>query len=170
MSNGPHNQTDMHRNASAPLATTAAWMSLALATIGSGIGGCVSNGRAPEVSEPSRTTSVDAHPLRAHYELSGGGMVDVLKPFGGETYMAVVNIRGPYPEVGSWAHNVGRDEFVYVTAGQLSVWIDEQALMLREGDTCTFSDGSWYRIEGNGSCVVLVKDAPGGKTQVGPRE
>ena len=100
------------------------------------------------------------------YALSGGGTVTVYKPFGDESYVAIVNNAGRYPEIGTIAHNIGREEFVIVLEGTLLVERNNQRMTLHQGETVSIPDDSRYTIEGTGRALVIVRDQIGGRTEI----
>lgn len=105
-------------------------------------------------------------PTRTKYDLSGGSTVEVHKVFGDEIYFALVDSKGPYPEPGKQSKNVGRNEFIVVLSGEITVWINGVEHKLTEGQTALVKDGDTYRLDGVGKVLVLVNDKDGGKTEV----
>lgn len=104
----------------------------------------------------------------ARYELSGGGVVTVLKPFGSSVYGAVVHMAGRYPDPGQVAHNVARDEYIFVLDGEFEITLNGRKSRLLTNSEILVSANSSYFIEGAGRCLVLVKDGQGGNTELRP--
>jgi quercetin dioxygenase-like cupin family protein len=100
------------------------------------------------------------------YILDGGGKVVVHKPFGEEVYSAVVAMDGEYPGSGLIAHDEGRAEFIYVLDGAFEVKINGELHLVKCGENILIEDGDSYSISGNGRCMVLVHDQPGGETKI----
>lgn len=100
------------------------------------------------------------------YQLSGGGVVTVHKPFGGEHYVAVVEQKGRYPEGGKMARNQKRSEYSVVLDGTFSYSVDGKQSKLKSGDSILVGDGSTYSIDGEGRVLVVVYDLPGGRTVI----
>lgn len=104
--------------------------------------------------------------IAVRYELSGGGSVQVFKPFGPGTYAAVAEVFGEYPEQGKLACNFAREEFVVVLDGALQITRNDQVHSLKRDDHITFKPGDCYLISGSGRCMIIVQDQPGGRTDV----
>lgn len=100
------------------------------------------------------------------YELSGGGVVTVYRPFGDTHYVAVVESCGVYPALGSEARNRGRAEHIVVLEGSFAVRRNGQLHSLAAGDELALPDGVRYTIEGTGRALVMVHDQPGGETEI----
>jgi hypothetical protein len=97
-----------------------------------------------------------------------GGSAIVHKPFGNEYYSAVVTMEGEYPGTGLIAYDVGRSEFIYVLEGSFEVRLNEEPYFLQVGENILIQDGDFYSISGQGRCMVIVHDLPGGQTEVVP--
>lgn len=100
------------------------------------------------------------------YELSGGGKVEVFKPFGTENYFAIVTQNGRYPEAGKVAKNVGRDEFSLILDGEFEYNVDGQVTKLKKDQSLLVKDGSKYWINGQGRILVFVRDEKNGRTEI----
>jgi len=100
------------------------------------------------------------------YTLDGGGKVEVYKPFGSEYYSAIVTMDGEYPGSGKIAHDRGRSEFIYVLDGSFEIKINEKPHQVKAGENLLVRDGDNYTITGEGRCLVMVHDRPGGKTEI----
>jgi hypothetical protein len=106
---------------------------------------------------------------QAEYDLSGGSKVVVHKPYGDAVYSAVFTMNnGPYPQAGSEAHNVGRHEMLYVIDGSFTVTLNSVEHSIAQGQNLMICDGDRYILRGNGSCLVVVHDQPGGATVIEP--
>lgn len=106
---------------------------------------------------------------QAEYDLSGGSKVVVHKPYGNEVYSAVFTMKnGLYPQAGSEAHNVGRHEMLYVIDGSFTLTLNSVEHSLSQGQNLMICDGDRYILRGNGSCLVVVHDQPGGATVIEP--
>lgn len=71
-----------------------------------------------------------------------------------EAFMAVFPIDGPESE----PHQHGSEEFLYVVEGTLAVIVDEEKVVLKEGDAISFDSSIMhsYRRQGSGLCRALV--------------
>ncbi len=102
------------------------------------------------------------------YPLEGGAEVTVHQPFGTQVYSAYVTMpeNGQYPGVGKVAKDIGRSEFIFITEGHFSISINQQITKLSKGESILINDGDTYALNGTGSCLVLVKDNPAGRTEI----
>lgn len=71
-----------------------------------------------------------------------------------DAFMAVFPADGSPSE----PHQHGTEEFVYVLNGTLAVIVDEEEVVLEEGDALSFDSSILhsYRREGSGTCTALV--------------
>lgn len=92
------------------------------------------------------------------YDLDGGSKVTVYKIFGDRFYFAIVDMDGSYPIPGQLARNKGRNEFVLVIEGQITIVKNGTKKNLNEGGTILLNDGSRYEITGRGKSLVFVDD------------
>src|SRR5690606_34051383 len=71
-----------------------------------------------------------------------------------DAFLAVFPTDAP----GSEPHQHGTEEFVYVLEGRLSVLIDDEEIVLEEGDTVSFDSNIFhsYRRNAPGDCKALV--------------
>lgn len=104
--------------------------------------------------------------MKKVYMLDGGAECTVLKPFGKDVYAAVVSMDGVYPVVGKKAHNTGRIEYIYILDGSCICTLNGHDHVLKKGDDLTIEDGDTYVIQGTVRSLVIVKDSPGGGTQI----
>lgn len=104
--------------------------------------------------------------VSVQYALSGGGKVVVHKPFGGDHYVALVEMSGEYPEPGKLARNNGRDEFIVILEGTFEVTVNDGTQELSAGGAIFVPNGAYYRIVGAGKSLVVVRDEQGGSTEI----
>lgn len=98
--------------------------------------------------------------------LSGGGTVEIYKPFGNEIYFAEVILDGRYPEQGKLAKNFKREEFVKILTGNFRLMKEGIETILKEDDSILISSNECYSLEGKGRCLVMVRDLEGGATDI----
>lgn len=107
---------------------------------------------------------------RYSYDLSGGGRAVILRLFGLQCYLALVRIRGNYPDKGLQARNSGRNERIVVLSGNLSLFVNGVQYHLGRGDSLRIADSSYYNAEGSALILVIVDDRHSGAvTQLEPR-
>lgn len=116
--------------------------------------------------EFSESVIADSTPTISLYDLSGGSTVTVLKPFGAGIYAAICSISGEYPQRGQIAVNSGRTEYLFVISGRLDVRINDRLIAIGPGQAVLVSPGDRYSLAGVGLVSVLIKDEPGGKTEI----
>lgn len=100
------------------------------------------------------------------YDLDGGSVVEVHKPFGNEFYFAVATLDGVYPEEGKIAKDNGRIEYLFGLEGEITVTHNGEKKVLQVGESLLINDGDTYKIEGKGKTLVFVKDSEGGTTEI----
>ncbi|MEK7595064.1 MAG: hypothetical protein AAB443_00525 [Patescibacteria group bacterium] len=101
------------------------------------------------------------------YELSGGSVVWVVRPFGLSKYFAIVRMTGgKYPEEVKMAKDVGRKESCLVLSGQFEFVINTLGRIVGPLGFCVIRDGDTYKISGRGWVLVLVEDEKDGKTLI----
>lgn len=100
--------------------------------------------------------------VKTVYDLPGGSKVEVHKPFGNKNYVALVSLDGRYPSKGKVAKDVNRQEYIFVTEGEITVHLNQIAHVLQNGDSILIENGDRYWIEGKGTSIVVVEDGENG--------
>jgi hypothetical protein len=112
---------------------------------------------------------LDRSIAQAEYDLSGGTKVVIHKPYGSGVYSAVFSMKdGHYPQLGSVATNRGRHEMLYVIEGKFVLTLNAKDHLIDAGQNRMICDGDSYSLRGSGTCLVVVRDEPGGATIVEP--
>lgn len=104
--------------------------------------------------------------VKKSYALDGECQVTVYKPFGDETYFAIVDQNGRYPGEGRSARNVGRKEYSIVLDGEFQYQIDGVTQIVKQNESVAVGDGSRYSITGKGKLLVYIHDEPHGSTVI----
>lgn len=105
---------------------------------------------------------------RTKYDLPGGSLVEVHKVFGDEYYIAIVDMKGRYPEEGSIAKDKNREEYIVLIEGEMNITHNGELKTLKPSDHVLIQDGDTYLIEGEGKAIVFVKDSEGGTSEIIP--
>ncbi|HLL60783.1 MAG TPA: hypothetical protein VK338_03630 [Candidatus Nitrosocosmicus sp.] len=102
------------------------------------------------------------------YVIEKDTIVEVYKVFGNEQYFAIAEINGRYPQPGKIAHDINRQEYIYVLTGEILVSINGQQHSLKPEDTCLIKEDDKYYIQGTGKVLVFVKDGEDGTSKLEP--